>query len=36
MLTFAFSSPTLFDMDRQRENGALLIAACILKNGVHF
>jgi len=30
MLTFAFSSPTMFDMDKQRENGALLIAACIV------
>ena len=29
MLTFAFSSPMLFMIDQQRENGALLIA-CIV------
>jgi hypothetical protein len=29
-LTFAFSSPTLSGVDKQRENGALLIAACIV------
>jgi hypothetical protein len=29
-LTFAFSSPTLFGVDKQRENGALLIAASIV------
>ncbi len=29
-LTFAFSSPRLYGMDKQRENGALLIAASIV------
>jgi hypothetical protein len=29
-LPFAFPSPMLFRLDKQRENGALLIAACIV------
>ena len=29
-LMFAFHSPMLSGMDKQRENGALLIAACIV------
>ncbi len=29
-LIFAFCSPILSGMDKQRENGALLIAACIV------
>jgi hypothetical protein len=29
-LTFVFYLPTLFGVDKQRENGALLIAACIV------
>ena len=30
LLTFALSSPMLPGMDKQRENGALLVAACIV------
>jgi len=29
-LTFTFCSPTLLGVDKQRETGALLIAACLI------